>query len=443
MARKDQKRSRNMKDYWEQVRAGTIKRRGYKVKAAAAADDLPPPAAVAAAVADAAPAAAARAPARANRSNLRKALANKRRGPRREPHVPNVDRDGQLYILNRFAKRLVSWRKKNPGVGPSGYEAKLRKKYGAATAKKIMQVLHQQGAARTTKYHSKNGEKYIQRRSPYPATLAAYSLRQIMSLARKLARRKNQGLKTDSTDLIGRSGKDAEAHREIASAIRSCVKKYKSGKREGKWYASRAAAKRICKGQDYMPIRMRGPNGETLTLKLLARGVCKGINTVANGAPISAEQMNAAIRGVAKTYEVSDAYLKDYCDDAIFWDPSYRRYRVDTPLVGYGEGDMISVHDRIGGSIRGYGHRRRRRRCCCKKRSSCRGGSIRGYGHRRRRRRHSKKRSRICGGSIVGKGIFGLARKANKFARKTKILSKGARLLGYGMDSAGFLDKAW
>ena len=79
------------------------------------------------------------------------------------------------------------------------------------------------------------------------------------------------------------------------------------------------------------------------------------------------------------------------------------------PLIGYGEGDMISCRDRLGGSIRGYGRRRRRR----------------------------------CRGSIVGKGIFGLARKANKFARKTKILSKGARLLGYGMDSAGFLDKAW
>ena len=135
--------------------------------------------------------------------------------------------------------------------------------------------------------------------------------------------------------------------------------------------------------------------------------------------------------------------IYEYLKDAIYWDPVYKKYRVARPLIGYGEGDMISVHDRIGGSIRGYGHRRRRRRCCCKKRSSCRGGSIRGYGHRRRRRRHSKKRSRRRGGSIVGKGIFGLARKANKFARKTKILSKGARLLGYGMDSAGFLDKAW
>ena len=77
------------------------------------------------------------------------------------------------------------------------------------------------------------------------------------------------------------------------------------------------------------------------------------------------------------------------------------------PLIGYGEGDMISVRDRLGGSIRGYGRRRRR------------------------------------GGSIVGKGIFGLARKANKFARKTKILSKGARLLGYGIDSAGYLDEAY
>lgn len=100
--------------------------------------------------------------------------------------------------------------------------------------------------------------------------------------------------------------------------------------------------------------------------------------------------------------------IYDYLEDAIYWDPVSKKYRYARPLIGYGEGDMISVHDRIGGSIRGYGHRRRRR-----------------------------------GGSIVGKGVFGLARKANKFARKTKILSKGARLLGYGMDSAGFLDKAW
>ena len=137
-----------------------------------------------------------------------------------------------------------------------------------------------------------------------------------------------------------------------------------------------------------------------------------------------------------------DNLIEAYCRDAIFWDPSYRRYRVDTPLIGYGEGDMISVHDRIGGSIRGYGRRRRRRRHSKKrtKSSSCCGGSIRGYGRRRRRHHHHRRRR---GGSIVGKGIFGLARKANKFARKTKILSKGARLLGYGMDSAGFLDKAW
>ena len=67
---------------------------------------------------------------------------------------------------------------------------------------------------------------------------------------------------------------------------------------------------------------------------------------------------------------------------------------------------MISVHDRIGGSIRGYG-----------------GGS--------------------SGDSIRGYGLFGLVRKANNFARRTKFISKGANLLGYGMDSAGFLDKAW
>ena len=113
--------------------------------------------------------------------------------------------------------------------------------------------------------------------------------------------------------------------------------------------------------------------------------------------------------------------IYEYLKDAIYWDPVHKKYRVARPLIGYGEGDMISVHDRIGGSIRGYGRRRRRRR-------------------------HSKKRTKgssCCGGSIVGKGVFGLARKANKFARKTKILSKGARLLGYGIDSAGYLDEAY
>ena len=159
------------------------------------------------------------------------------------------------------------------------------------------------------------------------------------------------------------------------------------------------------------------------------------------GDQITESKVNELLKKYKGMYDgADDELIEAYCRDAIFWDPSYRRYRVDTPLVGYGEGDMISVHDRIGGSIRGYGRRRRRRH---HKSSSCCGGSIRGYGHRRRRRRHSKKRSRRRGGSIVGKGVFGLARKANKFARKTKILSKGARLLGYGMDSAGFLDKAW
>ena len=60
------------------------------------------------------------------------------------------------------------------------------------------------------------------------------------------------------------------------------------------------------------------------------------------------------------------------------------------------------------------------------------GGSIRGYER---------------GGSIVGKGLIkgvvGAAKKVNGFARKTKFISKGVRALGYGIDSAGYLDSAY
>ena len=145
--------------------------------------------------------------------------------------------------------------------------------------------------------------------------------------------------------------------------------------------------------------------GKDMVLKQLAHMVCKILNDLGQGEPATYEERLVAVKRVAREFEISEEYLRDYCNDAIFWDPRYAKYRVDTLLVGCGEGDMISVRDRIGSSIRGYG------------RSS--GGSIRWY------------------------GLFGLVRKANNFARRTKFISKGANLLGYGMDSAGFLDKAW
>ena len=157
-------------------------------------------------------------------------------------------------------------------------------------------------------------------------------------------------------------------------------------------------------------MRIIDDDGNPSSLPKLAQNLVKLVNGIKNKGekfPGLGNYINGFADRAAKNEEEKQNII-DYLSDAIYWNPAYRRYGAAKPLVGYGEGDMISVRDRLGGSIRGYGHRRRRR-----------------------------------GGSIVGKGIFGLARKANKFARKTKILSKGARLLGYGMDSAGFLDKAW
>ena len=40
------------------------------------------------------------------------------------------------------------------------------------------------------------------------------------------------------------------------------MRKYKSGAKMSQYFASGAVAKRLCKGQDYMPIIMRGPDGK-------------------------------------------------------------------------------------------------------------------------------------------------------------------------------------
>ena len=156
-------------------------------------------------------------------------------------------------------------------------------------------------------------------------------------------------------------------------------------------------------------MRVKDDDGNPSSLPKIAQNLVKLVNGIKNKGekfPGLGNYINGFADRIGRD-EDEKQNIKDYLSDAIYWNPAYRRYGAARPLYGYGEGDMISCRDRLGGSIRGYGRRRR------------------------------------CGGSIVGKGIFGLARKANKFARKTKILSKGARLLGYGMDSAGFLDKAW
>ena len=73
------------------------------------------------------------------------------------------------------------------------FEAILKRRYGEVEGDRIIHVLKIYSAGAHTRYHSRTGEKYYQRRAPYPATIVGFSLRQIMSLARKIARMKNNG----------------------------------------------------------------------------------------------------------------------------------------------------------------------------------------------------------------------------------------------------------
>ena len=392
------------------------------------ADNLPPPAAVAAAVADAAPAAAAADPAPAKRRRRRK-------GPFKGYKV-DVERDGILYVLNRFGRAYVRWMKQ--GGNRQGFIRMLTRNYGKDQAYEIMAVLKEYGTG--AEATTRKGKTTMQTRGRYPAHVAEYSLRLIMSLARKVAKYYNDHPKCDGVEMytiVGNSIRTAKENAKLASVFNRVVKKHKTGQNAGKWYASLAAAKKVTKQNKVRPIKYGVSEfSPRVSLATIAKNLVSDINKkkpAGKKYPNFAAELRATAND-AYTTSGNKKMIYSYLEDAIIWDPVSKKYRYARPLIGYGEGDMISVHDRIGGSIRGYG---RRRRCCCKKRSSCRGGSIRGYG----RRHHHHRRRR--GGSIVGKGVFGLARKANKFARKTKILSKGARLLGYGMDSAGFLDKAW
>ena len=409
-------------------KAVETRKRNEAARAAAAADNLPPPAAVAAAVADAAPAASA--PAKRRR----------RRKGKFKGYKVNVERDGQLYVLNRFGRAYVRWMKQ--GGTRQGFIRMLTRNYGKDQAYEIMAVLKENAAGAE---ETRRGKTRMQTRGRYPAHVAEYSLRQIMMLSRKVAKYYNDHPDADGVEignLVGPSLRSAREGDKLVSVFNRVVKKHKTGRNAGKWYASLAAARKATKQRTVRPIMYASAkNKPKVHLFVMAKAIARVFNKrkpAGKKYPNLAAELRATAND-AYTSESNKKMIYDYLEDAIYWDPISKKYRYARPLIGYGEGDMISVHDRIGGSIRGYGHRRRRRRCCCKKRSSCRGGSIRGYGRRRRHHHHRRRR----GGSIVGKGIFGLARKANKFARKTKILSKGARLLGYGIDSAGYLDEAY
>ena len=406
-------------------KAAETRKRNEAARAAAAADNLPPPAAVAAAVADAAPAAAAADPAQAKRRRRR------RKGPFKGYKV-DVERDGVLYVLNRFGRAYVRWMKQ--GGNRQGFIRMLTRNYGKEQTSNIMDVLKEYGTG--AEATTRRGKITMQTRGKYPAYVADYSLRLIMSLARKVAKYYNEHPKCDGVDMytiVGNSIRTAKENAKLASVFNRVVKKHKTGQNAGKWYASLPAARKVTKQNRARPVKYATANDKRkVHLSLIAKKVA-GIFNKKKPAGKRLPNADSELKRYANkavTTSGNKKMIYSYLKDAIIWDPVYKKYRVARPLIGYGEGDMLSVHDRIGGSIRGYG------RSCC-------GGSIRGYGRRRRRRRHSKKRSRRRGGSIVGKGVFGLARKANKFARKTKILSKGARLLGYGIDSAGYLDEAY
>ena len=302
---------------------------------------------MAAAVADAAPAA----PVRANRSNLRKALARKRRGPRRKPHKPDPDNDGILYLLNRFGKKYANWRKRHPRTPTAKFAGALQRRYGKDTAIKIMGILKFYRAGELVGRTHK-GKNFYQRRSPYPALLRGFSLRQIITLARKYARRKNDGGTFSLYAIIGHTGGTDAERDEIYDAIKSCVKQYKSGSRKGQYYASLAAAKKVCNEKEVNPIRWKGSNGFTYSLPKIARAVCKDMNWHGNGDKITESKVNELLKNYRGMYDGGDDELIEaYCSNAIFWDPSYRRYRVDTPLIGFGEGDMIWRHHSLAHSL--------------------------------------------------------------------------------------------
>ena len=265
----------------------------------AAVADSPPPAAVAAPAADAAAAVADAAPA---------APAKKKRGPRRKPHKPDQNKDGILYILNRFGKKYANWRKRHPRTPTAKFEGALKRRYGEKTAADIMFTIRFYRAGELVG-KTRKGKNFYQRRSPYPALLQGYSLRQIMSLAREYARLKNDGVTFSKYAIIGDTGNTDEESNNIYDAIKSCVKQYKSGKREGQYYASLAAAKKVCNEKEVKPIRWKGSNGFTYSLAKIARAVCKDMNWHGKGERLSDNKINELVKNYRGMYDGGDDKL--------------------------------------------------------------------------------------------------------------------------------------
>ena len=303
-----------------------------------------------------------------------------------------------------------------------GFNDRLVRRYGDKQGNAIMDILTLNRAGESI---TRRGKRTYQTRGRYPAKAEDYPLRQIMAISRKAAAMLNRSHADsaediDIEDIVGASCATKEEADKLYDIVVHSIKKHKQGASKGRWYASLHAAKKASDQDTLYPVRVRGKNtkGKNISLSALARRFCD----VLNGEKKSG-QRHPDIRGALRKFVTSlglndrdDAQASLYIADSVIWNPRTRRYMYARPLIGYGEGEMHSVRDVLGGSIRGYG----------------RGGSIRGYGR---------------GGSIVGKGLIkgvvGAAKKVNGFARRTKFISKGVRALGYGIDSAGYLDSAY
>ena len=275
---------------------------------------------------------------------------------------------------------------------------------------------------------TRRGKRTYQTRGRYPAKAEDYTLRQIMAISRKAATMLNRSPGSeeaspediDIEDIVGASCANQEEADKLYEIVVGSLKKHKRGASRGRWYASLHAAKKASDQNTVYPVRVRGKNtgGKHISLSALARRFCNMV-TKDKEPGQKYPDFTGAIRKFVGSLGLNardDAQAGLYIADSVIWNPRTRRYICAKPLIGYGEGEMHSVRGVLCGSIRGYG----------------RGGSIRGYGR---------------GGSIVGKGLIkgvvGAAKKVNGFARKTKFISKGVRALGYGIDSAGYLDSAY
>ena len=81
---------------------------------------------------------------------------------------------------------------------------------------------------------------------------------------------KNNGEIPTSQKIIGATGGSKEGQKAILMLYGMC-EEVQVWSKDGRYFASGAAAKRLCKGQDYMPIILRGSDGKRYGLKQLAR----------------------------------------------------------------------------------------------------------------------------------------------------------------------------